>query len=185
MCGIMGYIGKQEAAPILIDGLARLEYRGYDSAGVTIYEQGKLKSCKTVGRLRKVEELLAVNPIRGQAGIGHTRWATHGRPSDRNAHPHFDCNRKFSVVHNGIIENYLELREWLQEKGAYFQLRNRHRGLTALDRGVLSGRPAGGGARSPDRRWRGLRSRAICADRPGQLVVARKASPLIVGLGRG
>ena len=95
MCGIVGYIGKQEAVPILLDGLKRLEYRGYDSAGVTIFNQGKLTTCKTVGRLRKVEELSQSSPWSGMVGIGHTRWATHGRPSDRNAHPHVDCNRKF------------------------------------------------------------------------------------------
>ncbi|MGE5583104.1 MAG: class II glutamine amidotransferase, partial [Bacillota bacterium] len=120
MCGIVGYIGKREAAPVLIEGLKRLEYRGYDSAGITTYNQGKLSCCKTVGRLSKVEELLKTTPLQGRVGIGHTRWATHGRPSDRNAHPHYDCNQRFSLVHNGIIENYNILKEWLEEKGHIF-----------------------------------------------------------------
>ena len=183
MCGIMGYIGKQEAAPILIDGLARLEYRGYDSAGVTIFDQGKLNSCKTVGRLRKVEELLAVNPIHGKAGIGHTRWATHGRPSDRNAHPHFDCNRKFSLVHNGIIENYLALREWLQEKGHIFNSETDTEVLPHLIEEFYQGDLVAAVREALKKVEGAFAFVTICDDCPEQLVVARKASPLIIGLG--
>ena len=121
MCGIVGYVGTQQAAPILLEGLSRLEYRGYDSAGVCVEQNGVLKVEKAKGRLQNLiakTENGALLP--GTLGIGHTRWATHGEPNDTNSHPHVSQNGKIAVVHNGIIENYLEIREFLQQKGVKF-----------------------------------------------------------------
>jgi glutamine---fructose-6-phosphate transaminase (isomerizing) len=185
MCGIVGYIGKQEAAPILIDGLKRLEYRGYDSAGVTIYNEGKLNLCKSVGRLSKVEELLGSNPLMGSLGIGHTRWATHGRPSDRNAHPHNDCGKKFSLVHNGIIENYIALKEWLQEKGHIFNSETDTEVLPHLIEEFYRGNLMEAVRTALGRVEGSFGFAVLSVDHPDKLVVARKASPLIIGLGDG
>ncbi len=121
MCGIVGYVGKGEASHFLMDGLRRLEYRGYDSAGIAVYANGKIRIVKKEGRLANLEAALSASPLSGHIGIGHTRWATHGRPSDRNAHPHGDCENHFVIVHNGIIENYRELKEKLLAKGHKFQ----------------------------------------------------------------
>ncbi|HEY8464915.1 MAG TPA: glutamine--fructose-6-phosphate transaminase (isomerizing) [Bacillota bacterium] len=184
MCGIVGYIGKNEAIPVLLDGLKRLEYRGYDSAGVTVYQQGRLSTIKSAGRLAQVQQILETRPLHGNLGIGHTRWATHGRPSDRNAHPHQDCNRELAVVHNGIIENYLELKEWLQERGHIFTsetdteviphlIEEFYRGdLVAAFREVLA-------------KLEGAYAIvAVSSKHAGQMLVARQASPLIIGLGQ-
>src|SRR5665647_547307 len=120
MCGIVGYIGKREASPMLLAGLSKLEYRGYDSAGVAIINKGSLTVTKCKGRLVNLEEKLKSNPMLGNIGIGHTRWATHGEPNDVNSHPHTNEEGTISVVHNGIIENYIELRERLIKKGYTF-----------------------------------------------------------------
>ena len=121
MCGIVGYTGKQQATPILLDGLNRLEYRGYDSSGIAIVNDNEIEILKTKGRLRELERITeGVRPI-GTTGIGHTRWATHGGPSNENAHPHYSRDKSFAVVHNGIIENYLEMREFLTERGFTFR----------------------------------------------------------------
>ena len=116
MCGIVGYIGKNEAAPVLISGLSKLEYRGYDSAGVAIFNGDKLEIVKRKGILKNLSDALDAEPVHGNAGIGHTRWATHGEPSDVNSHPHSNQDGSISVVHNGIIENYIKLREFLISK---------------------------------------------------------------------
>src|SRR5580700_10662818 len=120
MCGIVGYIGDRDVVGVLLDGLRRLEYRGYDSAGVALVDGGKVVGCKRVGKLGNLEEALTRQPLHGTIGIGHTRWATHGRPSDANAHPHMDCTGRIAVVHNGIIENYAALRAGLLEAGHVF-----------------------------------------------------------------
>ena len=121
MCGIVGYVGTEQAAPILLDGLSKLEYRGYDSAGVCVFDNGVLKVAKAKGRLSALEALTDHGrALHGVVGIGHTRWATHGAPSDENSHPHMADSKKIAVVHNGIIENYLELKEYLQSKGKRF-----------------------------------------------------------------
>src|SRR3972149_4261067 len=121
MCGIIGYVGLQEAAPILVDGLRRLEYRGYDSAGIAVLEEnGGLTIHKRVGKLERLASALSDRWPRGCQGIGHTRWATHGRPSDANAHPHTDCGEKVVVIHNGIVENYLGLKQRLLAAGHHF-----------------------------------------------------------------
>ena len=121
MCGIVGYIGDNQAAPILLDGLSKLEYRGYDSAGIAVYDGEKITMQKVMGRLKVLEELThGGETMPGIAGIGHTRWATHGCPSDTNAHPHFNKEHSIMVVHNGIIENYAKLKKILQAKGYEF-----------------------------------------------------------------
>ena len=120
MCGIVGYIGKQQAQSILLDGLSRLEYRGYDSAGIAIMENGQISLSKAKGRLKNLMDRVADAPLSGCIGIGHTRWATHGEPSDINAHPHTDMKSGIAIVHNGIIENHDELRAMLQAKGCVF-----------------------------------------------------------------
>src|SRR3954453_22275943 len=120
MCGIIGYIGEKRVLPILIDGLRRLEYRGYDSAGVAVVRDGAIELRRSAGKLARLEEAIAVSPLDGEYGIGHTRWATHGRPTEENAHPHRDCTGRIVVVHNGIIENYLDLKQQLQREGHTF-----------------------------------------------------------------
>ena len=121
MCGIVGYVGRNEAAPILLEGLSRLEYRGYDSAGICVEKNGALEVAKAKGRLQNlIAKTDGGAKLPGTLGIGHTRWATHGEPNDINSHPHVSQNGKIAVVHNGIIENYLEIREFLQEKGVQF-----------------------------------------------------------------
>jgi glucosamine--fructose-6-phosphate aminotransferase (isomerizing) len=120
MCGIVGYIGSQDASPLILEGLKRLEYRGYDSAGIAIIQDGQIAMRRDVGKLLNLEARIARDPLAGRVGIGHTRWATHGPPSERNAHPHISTNGQFVVVHNGIVENYLGLRERLQDQGVVF-----------------------------------------------------------------
>ena len=121
MCGIVGYIGNKDASEFLIDGLRRLEYRGYDSAGIAVYENGEIRIEKKQGGLPNLEKELKAHPLHGHIGIGHTRWATHGQPSDNNAHPHGDSQNHFVIVHNGIIENYMELKKELLSKGHTFK----------------------------------------------------------------
>jgi glucosamine--fructose-6-phosphate aminotransferase (isomerizing) len=110
MCGIVGYLGHKEVVPVLIDGLKRLEYRGYDSAGIAVVNGTQIQIRRASGKLKQLEEVLQKNPCQGSYGIGHTRWATHGRPTEENAHPHRDCKGRIVVVHNGIVENYLALK---------------------------------------------------------------------------
>jgi glucosamine--fructose-6-phosphate aminotransferase (isomerizing) len=121
MCGIVGYIGKREAFPVLIDGLKRLEYRGYDSAGLAYHTDEGIKTLKVIGRITELEKEVAKQHFRPNVGIAHTRWATHGEPSITNAHPHTDCTGKIAVVHNGIIENYRALRKYLTDRGHIFR----------------------------------------------------------------
>ena len=120
MCGIVGYIGSEQAQPILLEGLSRLEYRGYDSAGIAVMDGGEIRLMKAKGRLANLEERLAGAPLHGCIGIGHTRWATHGEPSDLNAHPHTDMKGDIAIVHNGIIENHESLRASLIQQGCAF-----------------------------------------------------------------
>src|ERR1700694_3106663 len=120
MCGIIGYIGPKDVVPVLIDGLRRLEYRGYDSAGVAVVSGGTVTLRRSAGKLAHLEQVIGSDPIKGDYGVGHTRWATHGRPTEENAHPHRDCTGKIVVVHNGIVENYLSLKKKLIEEGHVF-----------------------------------------------------------------
>ncbi|HEY7856790.1 MAG TPA: glutamine--fructose-6-phosphate aminotransferase, partial [Terriglobales bacterium] len=117
MCGIVGYIGTKPVVPVILEGLKRLEYRGYDSAGIAVVCDGKLAIRRAEGKLRNLEESVRLKPFEGSYGIGHTRWATHGRPTEENAHPHRDCTGEIVVVHNGIIENYLSLKRELAAQG--------------------------------------------------------------------
>src|ERR1043166_4176436 len=130
MCGIIGFIGKRDAEPLLIEGLRRLEYRGYDSAGMCVIAGNSLDIRKKAGRIQNLADLLAKQPLRGTVGIAHTRWATHGPPSDANAHPHLDASGRIAVVHNGVIENYQQIKTRLQQKG--------HKFLSQTDTEVLA-----------------------------------------------
>ncbi|MGQ0550176.1 MAG: glutamine--fructose-6-phosphate transaminase (isomerizing) [Armatimonadota bacterium] len=192
MCGIMGYVGLREALPILMEGLRRLEYRGYDSAGVAVIENGHVEIRKAAGKLSMLERAVAVQPPGGRVGIGHTRWATHGNPTDANAHPHADCTGRHVVVHNGIIENYLPLREALEAQGHRFRSDTDTEVLAHLIEAEVDRLPAG----APDRleaAVRGAISRTrgayaivvLSADDPERIVAVRMISPLIVGIGDG
>ncbi len=185
MCGIVGYIGAQSATPVLVAGLKKLEYRGYDSAGIAVLDDGDVEIRKTVGRLNQLEEILRVHAPEGHIGMAHTRWATHGRPSDVNAHPHEDCTGKIAVVHNGIIENYLELREWLQSRGHVFESETDTEVLPHLVEEFYKG-DLGEAVRQALQKVHGSYAIVVMhRDEPDKLVAARKDSPLIVGLGKG
>lgn len=187
MCGIVGCTGSMPVKKVLVEGLKRLEYRGYDSAGVAIQQDGALEVVHRVGKVAGLESELACRDLRGTCGIGHTRWATHGRPSTANAHPHTSCDGRIAVVHNGIIENFAELREQLQARGHVFASETDTEALahlleeaydecpgdllTALRRALQHVIGAYGVA-------------AVCADEPGVIVCARKDSPIVVGRGK-
>lgn len=185
MCGIVGYIGKRVAIPVLVDGLKKLEYRGYDSAGVAVLDSEQIVISKSVGKLAVLERELGQNYCQAYIGIGHTRWATHGRPSQLNAHPHCDCKQDFVVVHNGIIENYLELKDMLIEKGHKFVSETDTEVLAHLLEEYFDG-SLEGAMRKVLQTIRG--SYAVVALRrqePDKLVAARKDSPMVIGLGKG
>ncbi|MGB9791277.1 MAG: glutamine--fructose-6-phosphate transaminase (isomerizing) [Thermacetogeniaceae bacterium] len=185
MCGIVGYLGGQDAVSVLLDGLKRLEYRGYDSAGVAFLNDGSLKVEKRKGRIAVLEEQLSSRKHKTTIGIGHTRWATHGRPSDENAHPHYDCTRKFAVVHNGIIENYAELREQLKARGHRFTSETDTEVLAHLIEEAYRGDLCMA-LREASRQVRGSYAVVVLSEyHPDRLVAARKDSPLVVGLGDG
>ncbi|ODA39519.1 glutamine--fructose-6-phosphate transaminase (isomerizing) [Desulfosporosinus sp. BG] len=185
MCGIVGYIGKQVAIPILVNGLKKLEYRGYDSAGVAVLDPEKIVVSKSVGKLVALEEELGDNHSLSAIGIGHTRWATHGRPSYVNAHPHGDCNQDFAVVHNGIIENYLELKDELIEKGHNFVSETDTEVLAHLLEDYYEG-DLETAVRKVLATIRGSYAMVVLSRKdPNKLVAARKDSPMVVGLGDG
>ena len=184
MCGIIGYIGEKQVLPILIDGLRRLEYRGYDSAGVAVVRNGLIELRRSAGKLSRLEDALKTNPLEGDYGIGHTRWATHGRPTEENAHPHRDCTGQIVVVHNGIIENYLDLKRQLQKEG--------HRFVTETDTEIVAHlverEMKDDGLENAVRRallyLRGLFALVlISADDPRKIVTVRNGPPIVVGLG--
>jgi glucosamine--fructose-6-phosphate aminotransferase (isomerizing) len=183
MCGIVGYVGFRVATPLLIEGLKRLEYRGYDSAGVAILNGRGVEMRRAAGKINRLESVLAAHPVHGNIGIGHTRWATHGAPTEKNAHPHTDEAGNFAVVHNGIIENAGPLRNWLEEHGHVFS--------SDTDTEVL--------AHLVESAFDGNLEEAVCdvlhmvqgtygiavvsSLDPGKIVAARKGSPLLLGLG--
>lgn len=185
MCGIVGYIGKREASPILVEGLSKLEYRGYDSAGVAIIEKEDIKTTKCKGRLLNLQEKLEETPIRGNIGIGHTRWATHGEPSDRNSHPHSNEDETISVVHNGIIENYLHLREWLTSKGYEFVSETDTEVIPHLVDYYYKGNLLQAVMAATSKMEGSYAIGVVCSKEPDKIVAVRKDSPLIVGLGEG
>jgi glucosamine--fructose-6-phosphate aminotransferase (isomerizing) len=184
MCGIVGYIGGREAAPLILDGLRRLEYRGYDSAGIAVFNGNNcLDVRRASGKLRNLEEVVRGSPIAGSYGIGHTRWATHGRPTEENAHPHRDCKGEIVVVHNGIVENYLALRKQLTAEG--------HRFLTETDTEViahliekhLDGKLEDA-VRAAVRQLHGVFALSVISSRdPDKIVAARQGPPVVIGLG--
>lgn len=185
MCGIVGYVGDRSAAPFLINGLKRLEYRGYDSAGIAVYDGEKTEVVKREGRLSRLEESLNGNFTKGFLGIGHTRWATHGKPSDINAHPHTDCSGNIIVVHNGIIENYQEIREWLKERGHRFRTEVDTEVIPHLIEEYYQGDLVSAVQKTLE--WiRGSFALGILSgEEPDKIIAVRKDSPLVVGLGNG
>jgi len=185
MCGIVGYIGSGLAAPVLLRGLKKLEYRGYDSSGIALSEDNKIKVYKQVGKLDALRNRLEGKEFYATAGIGHTRWATHGRPSNTNAHPHTDCQGRFAVVHNGIIENYLTLKEWLISKGHEFLSETDTEVLPHLIEEFYEG-DLMETVIAATRKLEGSYAMVVLSlDEPGRLVAARQDSPLVVGLGDG
>ena len=183
MCGIVGYVGQKKATDILVEGLSKLEYRGYDSAGVAVLEDNKIKAEKHKGRLANLEGMLNENPIEGGIGIGHTRWATHGEPSDVNSHPHLNNKETIAVVHNGIIENYNELRNWLMEKGYEFKSETDTEVIPNLVDFYYKGDLLYAVMEATKHMEGSYAIGVICNDEPEKLVAVRKDSPLIVGLG--
>ncbi len=191
MCGIVGYVGKKSVVPIIIEGLRRLEYRGYDSAGIAVAGDGEgLQLRRAEGKLRNLEEAIRLKPLHGTYGIGHTRWATHGRPTEENAHPHRDCTGKIVVVHNGIVENYLSLKKKLIEEG--------HKFTTETDTEIIahlvekySGSSGNGkrpaledAVRQTVKQLTGVFALAvISSDEPNKIVAARNGPPAVIGLG--
>ena len=190
MCGIVGYIGKQKAAPILLAGLAKLEYRGYDSAGIAVMENGKIEVQKDKGRVSNLCEIKEIDNLQGSIGIAHTRWATHGEPSKTNAHPHTDFKEEFAVVHNGIIENYVELKKELEEKGynfksetdtevipnliQYFYSQDNNNDELKLVRAVKN---------TTSKLIGSFAIEVLSKENPDIMVVVRKDSPLVIGKG--
>ncbi len=187
MCGIVGYVGQKKVVPILLEGLKRLEYRGYDSAGLAILQQDRVVIYRSVGKIKELENALWGRDFSGEVGLGHTRWATHGRPTEENAHPHTDCTGDVVVVHNGIIENYLPLKEKLQHEGHHFKsetdtevvahlIEEQLRETPDLEVAVRRALASVAGTYALGILWRGD---------PHRLVAARNGSPLVVGLGDG
>src|SRR3989440_6557531 len=185
MCGIVGYVGPREAAPILLEGLARLEYRGYDSAGLSVLNGHGIETCKLAGRVAALGAAVARAPLRGACGIAHTRWATHGAPTERNAHPHGDCAGTLALVHNGIIENADVLRTRLERAG--------HRFVTETDTETLAHLIEDCPGETLEERViaaldhvEGTYGVAVISEPdPGKIVVARRGSPVLLGVGDG
>lgn len=186
MCGIVGYIGFNQASDFLLDGMAKLEYRGYDSAGIAVIgAENTIKIQKKVGRLANLEAIVKADPNEGTVGIGHTRWATHGRPSDMNSHPHSSEDGKFAVVHNGIIENYMPLKEELIEKGYHFKSETDTEVVAHLLADMYDGDFVGTVRRMLARVDGAYALEIICADEPDKIICTKKENPLVIGLGKG
>jgi len=185
MCGIVGYLGHRQATEVLVEGLSKLEYRGYDSAGVAVNTGNELEIRKFKGRLAILAEDLEKSPILGGLGIGHTRWATHGEPSDVNSHPHFNMDKTIAVVHNGIIENYMELKEELQAEGVVFLSQTDTEVVAHLVDKYYEGNLLDAVYKATERLRGAYALGVICKDNNNELVSVRKDSPLVVGLGEG
>lgn len=184
MCGIVGYVGKREAMPILLDGLKKLEYRGYDSAGMVVLSGGKSGMEKAAGKIAKLEAKLAQAPLSGSIGLGHTRWATHGEPTDQNAHPHCDCKNEIAVIHNGIIENHAALREELVREGHVFKSDTDTEVIPHLIEKYYQGDLLAAVLKALTR-IQGTYGLGILSSRePKRLIGARNGSPLIIGIGK-
>jgi glucosamine--fructose-6-phosphate aminotransferase (isomerizing) len=188
MCGIVGYIGKRDAVATLLDGLRRLEYRGYDSAGLAVQSGARLEVRRAAGNVDRLEGLLQESPVAGTTGLGHTRWATHGRPSDRNAHPHADCTGDVVVVHNGILENYLELKTRLESQGHEFRSETDTEVMAHLvEHFLTAGRDLRGAVEAALREIRGAYAFCVLSARePGRIVAAKRgAGAVVIGVGEG
>ncbi len=185
MCGIVGYIGPRQASEVLLGGLARLEYRGYDSAGVAILEGGELNVARRVGKLVNLRNALESAPVTGSVGIGHTRWATHGKPSEDNAHPHVDCTGKIAVVHNGIIENFMELREELRATGHIIRSETDTELVAHLVESYYEGDLLDAFIKAVKRLDGAYALGVVHLDHPDTILATRKESPLIIGEGDG
>src|ERR1700720_264174 len=186
MCGIVGYIGNRRAVPIILDGLRRLEYRGYDSAGIAVYQDDHTLGVRRAsGKLRNLEDVLRLDPVDGNYGIGHTRWATHGRPTEENAHPHRDCTGDIVVVHNGIVENYLQLKHQLQLEGHKFVTETDTEVIAHLVEKYYDGNLEDA-VRKAAKDLTGVFALAIIASSdPNKIVAARSGPPVVIGLGDG
>src|SRR5512132_4062648 len=186
MCGIFGYVGNKQVVPLIIDGLRKLEYRGYDSAGIAVVNEGHLLEIRRAeGKLRNLEEVIRLSPLDGTYGIGHTRWATHGRPTEENAHPHRDCTGRIVVVHNGIIENYLELKKELQSQGHEFKTETD----TEIVAHLVEREMRDDGLENAVRRaliyMRGMFAIVLVSvEDPEKIVAVRNGPPIVVGLGK-
>ena len=183
MCGIVGYIGSQKAVPIILEGLKKLEYRGYDSAGIAVYTDEHLEIRRAKGKLRNLEDAIRLNPTDGSFGIGHTRWATHGRPTEENAHPHRDCKGDIVVVHNGIVENYLSLKHELEAEGHLFKTETDTEIIAHLVEKNFRGNLEEA-VRASVKRLTGVFALAVIAKSdPNKIVAARSGPPVVVGIG--
>ena len=200
MCGIVAYLGDKNAQPILVEGLKRLEYRGYDSAGIAVLTDSKLEIVRSVGQISALEEALGPKKLPGTLGIAHTRWATHGPPSTINAHPHLDHTDKIAIVHNGIIENFATLKKWLISKGYSFKSQTDSEVIANLISFFYHGDINLDGescdTNEPERLEKAVRLSlrelvgtygiaVICSDQPDMLIAARRGSPLVLGVGDG
>jgi glucosamine--fructose-6-phosphate aminotransferase (isomerizing) len=188
MCGIVGYVGEKSAVGVIVDGLKKLEYRGYDSAGVAVLQDGTLQVRRAAGKMTNLEGVLKAKPVAGSLGIGHTRWATHGRPSEENAHPHTDCSGSLVVVHNGILENYLSLKERLQAEGHVFKSETDTEVLAHLvEHHLARTRSLESAVRSALAEVRGAYAvGVVSAAAPDRLVVGKHgAGSVVVGIGEG
>lgn len=185
MCGIVGYLGPKNASEVIVDGLSKLEYRGYDSAGIAVCNDGELEIRKFKGRLAVLAEDIEKNEMKGNLGIGHTRWATHGEPSDVNSHPHFNMDKTIAVVHNGIIENYMELKEELKEDGVEFRSETDTEVIAHLVDKYYEGNLLDAVYKTVARLRGAYALGVICKDNEDELVAVRKDSPLVAGVGEG
>jgi glucosamine--fructose-6-phosphate aminotransferase (isomerizing) len=185
MCGIVGYVGSQRAVPIILDGLKRLEYRGYDSAGIAVYcDDQTLGVRRASGKLRNLEDVMRLDPVDGNYGIGHTRWATHGRPTEENAHPHRDCTGDIVVVHNGIVENFIPLKELLQSEGHVFKTETDTEVIAHLVEKYFTGNLEEA-VRAAVKEVRGVFALVVMSRKdPNKIVAAREGPPVVVGLGK-
>src|SRR5258708_4686315 len=188
MCGIVGYVGKKQVVPVIIEGLRKLEYRGYGSAGIAVWGNGEgLQIRRAEGKLRNLEEVIRLKPLDGTYGIGHTRWATHGRPTEENAHPHRDCTGRVVVVHNGIIENFMSLKQRLQREDHKFTTDTDTEVIAHLiEKYLAEGEPhLEAAVRRTVAEMRGIYALAIVwADEPEKIVAVRQGPPIVIGLGQ-
>src|SRR5690349_23939979 len=186
MCGIVGYVGQKSVVPVIIEGLRKLEYRGYDSAGIAVAGNGDgLQVRRAEGKLRNLEDVIRTKPLEGAYGIGHTRWATHGRPTEENAHPHRDCTGEVVVVHNGIIENYLELKQHLAKNGHKFVTETDTEVIAHLIEANMNGGPLESAVQKTVKQLNGVYALAVVSTKdPQKIVAARWGPPAVIGLGQ-